>query len=218
MGIIQISGTGTIKATPDSASMIATVITENSDSNKAIAENNTCIEKIRKGLENLIDIKEYCKTASFYVSPVFQTDKSGSRTNKITGTLVTHALHVTVINLNNLGSVLGILGNIQNGRLDTPQYFNSNADKLKDEARSLAIKEAVRLANLYTNAVGMKVVSLLECQEQYNSFSGGGHRRLSLCATSESVPIEVSDQNISITVDCKFEIDGTLVSVSKARK
>lgn len=92
--VISVTGTGSASAKPDQVKIFFTVMTEERDASRAIAENARIFEGLLKALASQGISREDIKTVSFNVNPVY--DYQSDRRPILTGYSAQQTIEVTV--------------------------------------------------------------------------------------------------------------------------
>lgn len=163
---ISVSGTGTVSATPDVAYISVGVVTENSDAGKALAENNSKMEKAFKLLDDRGIKKSELQTSRFSIEPRYSTTKSGDQPGvKLSGYVVTNQLTVTLYDKSLVGQVITDLTKDGVNRIDNIAFGIRDREALQDKARLLAIQDAKKKAEQMAAALDVTVGKVKEVSE-----------------------------------------------------
>jgi uncharacterized protein YggE len=153
---VQVTGTGSVSVTPDNVIITVTVSHQSAGIGEVVKGTTDKSGKVLSMLVNKLDIPsaDIC-THSFSVQPQYQLDKNGN-TIKINGYQAQNYFIITVRDIANAEKVLTSLGE-QEVTINSFSFVVS--DKLRnmvlDEARKLAVLDAVTKAELYTKNLGV---------------------------------------------------------------
>ena len=194
---ITVSAQGSVTAEPDIAYFSAGIATDAENARDAIAKNSIAMTRLLDGLKAAGLAGGDIQTASVNVEPRYTLAKD-NRTQILSGYRVTNQLHLIVRDVKRMGEVMDqaiALGATQLGRV---AFEVSEADRLKDEARKLAMANARKRAELYATASGVAlgpVLRIFEEPAEARLAPVGVHRAL-----SGSVPIEPGSRTLSTEV------------------
>ena len=175
---ISISGDGEVTAVPDIATVTFTV----RESAKTVPEAQKLAEaKITKGLSSLETLgvdKKDTKTLSYMVNPKYESQQTGycngyvcpPTKTVVTGYEVTESVVVKVRKVDQAGEVIGLLGKANITEISGPEFTVDDMDKLKAEAKAIAIKEAKEKAEVEAKALGVSLGAIISFSED-----GGGY-------------------------------------------
>ena len=159
---ISVSGDAIVREAPDQAVVNVSVVTEGTELEKVLEENN---EKTQKLINNLKDnqIKDENIKTNFSISPRYNYDKKDYP--RIGGYQVTNQVTFTTTNIKQLGNLLNSV--VESGANDVGGIYFDKADK--SELANLALTEAIfnakNKAVVIANALGIRVGSVVDVQE-----------------------------------------------------
>jgi uncharacterized protein len=200
-GQITVQGEGVVTAEPDIASVVVAVSNQNKKASEAMKQTNEAMNAIFDRLLNdfKLDKKDLC-TTSFMLLPEYEYVKDKSPIQ--IGYSATNQLLIKVKDLSKLGSLLDYVVLDGANRVGGIQFYITNSNELVDQARDLAIKDAVRKANLYAKGLGVKVGKVVTVSEleryapQYSmaesAAAPGGARKTPTAAGEKQFRISVS--------------------------
>src|SRR5688572_21163386 len=165
--LLSVSAEGTSEARPDMATINLGVTTEGQTAQAALAENARRMTALTAALRRAGIAERDIQTSNVSVYP--QQQYVEGQQPRITGYQANNTVTAKVRAIDNTGRVIdaavGAGGNTVNGVSFTYQ----DPDAQLDVARRDAIAEARRRAELYANALNMRVVRIVAVQE------GGGY-------------------------------------------
>ena len=205
---IGVSGTGRVFVAPDTAiASLGVDITAPTlaEATKQASDQMTAVVNAIKAQG--VDAKDI-QTSSYSVYPITSQPKEGE-TPKITGYHVSNIVTVKVRNIANVGKVLDAAIAAGANSVNNVMFTVDNPAKAQDEARTLAVKDAMAKAQTLATAAGVKVGSIIVITE----LSGGVQPIYKTAdyaaapATSGGAgPIETGQNEISVNVEMHFEI------------
>lgn len=206
---LSLSGHGDVSVAPDMAVINSGVVSEADTAREALDANNEAIAKVIAALKEAgIEAKDI-QTSGFRVQPRYQRSQDGkdNAIPRIVGYSVNNSVTVVVRDLTMLGAVLDKSVTVGANRIGGIDFQVSDADKHLDEARALAMKDAIRKANIYADAAGIALGPIQTISES------GGYRPVAKADmammradAAPSVPIEAGEQLLSVEVHVSWDI------------
>ncbi len=207
---IDINGSGTVTARPDIGHVQSGVVSDADTAAEALAANTASMTNVIKQIKAAgIEAKDI-QTSGFSVSPRYErvASKSGGETSQIVGYRVQNNVAVTVRDLDKMGALLDVMVKDGANQVNGISFSVKNAEELKDEARTLAMKDAIRKATIYADAAGIKLGRVLSI----NEINSGPHPKMMMMARmadasmGEAAPVEAGEASLDIQIQVSFEI------------
>ena len=201
---ITIQGKGTVKAAPDKVSVSAGVETQAPTAKEALATNTAAMTRVIEALKSEgIDPKDI-QTATFTVSPRYETRDDG-RPARIVGYSAVNSVSVTSHDIGKLGAILDQLVSVGANSIGGISFDIDNPEDKQNEARKLAMEDAIAKAKLYVAAAGAELGPVMTILEQggYIPRSGGPMMEASI---AKPVPIEPGIQTVDVAVQVTWEL------------
>jgi uncharacterized protein YggE len=211
---ITLSGTGTVRAAPDMATVNTGVTTQAETAREALDANTAAMADLiaalrEAGLENR-DIQ----TSDFSVSPQYvysdQRDENGyTLPPEIQGYQVSNSVTIVVRDLDILGAVLDQAVTVGANTINGVSFEVADTDKLEEEARKLAVADAVAKAETYAMAAGIalgSIESITEVDLPQPPMPMYRAQAMEMAADA-SVPVEAGEMAYSITTTIAWEIE-----------
>ncbi|MGD9980652.1 MAG: SIMPL domain-containing protein [Hyphomonadaceae bacterium] len=204
--LLTVNADGKSEARPDMAVINLGVTTEGQTAAAALAENARRMEALTQALRRAGVAERDIQTSNVSVYP--QQVYGEGQAPRITGYQANNSVTVKVRNIDNTGRVIdaavGAGGNTVNG----VSFTHADPDAQLDIARRDAIAEARRRAELYANALGMRVNRIVSVSE------GGGYappipvayERLAAQDGAASTPISPGEIETRVSVNVTFEL------------
>jgi len=203
--IIQVTGTGSVHAEPDLATIRVGVTTEDTNAEEAVARNSAATQKVIKVLEAASIDKKDLKTSNFSVFPQYRTDADKKQTLLYRAS---NTVTVTVRDMAKVGDVLGKVVSAGSNQITGPNFQVSEPEKYLNEARKKAVENALAKADVYARAAHLKLGQVLEIVEPgaaaplYSSHAAGAVRSL-----AAPVPIETGEETLQAQVVLVIELE-----------
>lgn len=204
--LIALAGHGEVKAKPDMAIITVGVLNQGTTAREAVTANNTAMEKVIASLKAAAIEPKDIQTSNFSVNPRY--DYQNNVQPRLVGYDVSNNVTVTVRNLAKLGGVLDDVVSEGSNQVNGIMFAIANPDPLEDEARKLAVTDARRKANLYAEAAGVALGTVMSISE------GGGapppvpmyNRAMMKAEAAPQVPMAEGEQTVAIDVHIAWEI------------
>ncbi len=205
------SGTGEMVAKPDIAYITSGVITQAKTAGQAMDQNSKAMEQVIATLKKAAIADKDIQTSSFSVQPQYFYDKKNRyRPREIIGYKVSNQVTVTVRNLAKLGDILDKVISVGANKLGNISFSIANPKPLLNEARKLAIADAIKKAKLYTEAANIKLGAIISITEGsvYRPQPRFYARAMAAPpARKRSVPVQAGTQKTSVRVNVTWTLE-----------
>ncbi|HXV27236.1 MAG TPA: SIMPL domain-containing protein [Candidatus Paceibacterota bacterium] len=206
---VSFSGTGTVNAAPDVAVVSLSIVTEAANSESAQNENSRRSEAVVKFLRDRGIEERDIKTSGYNIYPQYTYPRGGQPV--ITGYQVNQSIEVKIRNLEETDVILdGVVGAGAN-QVNNLQLTIDDPDKLREEARALAIADAKDKAKALERQLGIRLGRIINFGEDTGGYPvmfralesdamdiGGG--------TAPLPEIPVGENEISVNVTLTWQI------------
>ncbi|MCA8868737.1 MAG: SIMPL domain-containing protein [Rhodobacteraceae bacterium] len=204
-GVLTVSGTGQVPVVPDLAMISVGVEVMASTAKAAISQNAEQMNRVFKLLQDSDVALADIQTSQFQLAPQWSNQKSGSdMPPEIVGFMVSNSVRVKVRELAQLGAVLDALAESGATSFHSVQFDISQPQSPLDEARKLAVAEAIRKAELLADAAGQHLGRILSIDEAGSAPVPIYRMEASLARSS---PIAEGEMTISADVTMRFQLD-----------
>lgn len=212
---ITVNGEGKIERAPDTAKVSFSVRNEAKDLKSAQDAVSTKVDAVTKALKDLGIEERFIKTESYSSYPQYNYPSTPCYsgycppgTPSIRGYEVSHAITVSIKDLEKVSNVLGALGTAGVSDMSGPSFGFEDDDAVAREARELAIADAKTEAKMLAKSLGVKLVRIVSFNE------GGGYNPLyarmesadASGAPKDAPALPVGDQSIQSNVTIVYEI------------
>ena len=204
---VEVSGEGSVSAAPDFAQVTLGVTTTAKNAGEAMAAN----AKAANALVSLIKAEGVApadiQTSELSISPTFSQPSPGQTTAPtITGYNVSNNVAVTVRDIARLGALLDkAVGGGANSVYGIA-FGHNNLSALLDKARTLAVADARRKAEIYASAGGARIGRLMVLTEDAGRQTPVAFSRAYASAAPAPPPIEAGEDKLTVTVTARFEL------------
>jgi len=190
---------------PDIATVTAGVVTEAPTAEAALTENARRMTAVIAAIKRSGVADRDIQTSQFSIQP--RTIYAENVPPRVTGYQATNTVSVKVRNLANVGKTVDALVQQGGNQLDGIQFGLNDPDTALDRARADALKKARARAEVYAQAVGMRVHKIIAIQE------GGSvepSRPIAMLAmrmeAAESMPVQAGEVDLTANVTVMFEL------------
>ena len=209
--VISVTGTGEIYVTPDIGLVDISVQTQNKDVSKASNDNNEKMNSIITYLKSSgVDEKDI-KTTSYSIYPVYSWEDKTGRRNLDTYE-VSQVLEVKIRDLSKVGEIISKSTELGANNVSSLSFTIDDDEKVKEQAKEQAIKNAKEKADKLGKALGVHLVKIVNFSEgtsypaydsYYKSATGMGGAEM----LSSAAPTVMTGQNkITSTVTITYSV------------
>lgn len=202
---ITITASGDVAAEPDLAMISTGVVSEADTARAALVANSATMRKVIDELKAAGIAARDIRTSQLAIEPRY-TGSSVSKIAAIQGYRVVNRVTVTLRDMSKLGETLDQVSSLGANQMSGIQFIVSKAETLTDEARGVAMQNAIRRAQLYAKAAGAElghVVTITEEVHGLRPYLGGVARATS---SSSAVPIEQGEQKQTVNVNVTWAL------------
>ena len=204
---ISLSGHGEVHIAPDLAVVTVGVMSSSATAREALDANTKSMEGVMAALKQAAIEMRDIQTSNFSVNPRYDYGQNNAQPPKVIGYDVSNNVTITVRKLDGLGAVLDQVVSSGSNQINGVQFQVSKPEAATDEARKLAVADALRKANVYTAASGVTLGQIVSLSE------GGGYqppvpvfKSMRAEAVSADVPVAQGEQTIAVDVNFTWEI------------
>jgi uncharacterized protein len=203
---LNVTGQGTVKASPDIAYVTLGVITENGNAKTAQQNNAKLMNAVISQIKNSGVNSEDIKTVNFNISP--KTDynqKTGE--SKIVGYTVSNSAQVTIKDLTKVGNIIDIASSNGSNVTNNVSFGFSDYEKYYNEALKDAVTKAKARAGTIADALGIGPINPVTVSESggYTPSYNYGNYAMKSAGAEAATPIEAGNTEINATVSVTYE-------------
>lgn len=203
---IHVSGSATVAVSPDVARTQVGVQVFDEAVTEAVSANNQTTAAVIAAVKELGVESRDVETTRFTISP--QRDYQRDRPDSILGYWVNNEVSVTIRDLSNVSQVLQAAIDAGANTISGVTFSLADPEPAKETARTRAVEDARRRAEVLAEAAGVSVGKVLSIREVSLSappiFRGDAMEEMATGA----VPIESGELEITAQVQVVFEISG----------
>jgi uncharacterized protein YggE len=202
--VIQITGTGSVRAEPDIATVRVGVTADDANAQEAVARNTAATQKVVRELEAAAIEKKDLKTSNFSVFPQYRTDNDKKQTLTYRAS---NTVTVTIRDIAKVGEILTKVVAAGSNQITGPSFAVSEPEKYLNEARKKAVENALSKATVYAAAANLKLGPVLEMIEGGASVPlYSAHAPMATRALAAPVPIETGEETIQAQISLVIEL------------
>jgi uncharacterized protein len=194
---ITVSGTGSVKVTPNQAAFTFGVSTRGGTAVQALASNSAAMRKLIDALKAAGIPADSLQTSYVSLSPVTSDDGS-----EITGYSASNSVTATIASIGRAGQIVDAAVGAGANQVDGPNLTVSDQSALYNSALKSAIADARAKAQVLAEASGLHVGAVTSVQE---SVDGGPVTYDTAKTALAATPIEPGTQQVTAAVTVVFE-------------
>jgi len=149
------------------------------------------------------------QTTDFSVSPIYERKSKESSATFITGYRVSNSVNITVRDIKKLGDVLDKVVQAGANQIGAISFGVAEPEKMKDEARKLAMQNAIGNAKLYAETAGVELGPVIKITES-GDYTPRPYRAMRaaapMMAESAPVPVEGGTMSVEAKVQVTWEL------------
>jgi uncharacterized protein len=169
--VITVSGTGEVYATPDIGLIDISVRTEGKEVGTITSDNSTKMNEALSFIKSQGVEDKDIKTTGFNINPVYSWEEKTAKRN-LTGYEVNQTINVKIRDLTKVGAIIS--GATEKGANDVSSlsFVVDNDEKIKEEAKNLAIMDAKTKAKNLEKVLGIKMIKIINFSDSsYTPYS-----------------------------------------------
>lgn len=200
---IIVGGEGVVLAAPDYAHITIGATTNGATAAAASDANARTMAAVGTALRNAGIAPADLQTAHFSVQPVYASATSSSAP-KLSGFAVTNQFGVTVRQIERVGDVLDRAIAAGANDVGSIQFLHADLSKTLDAARTAALADARRKAELYAHAAGLTLGAVSWVIEEQNN--APQPRVFAARMAAAPVPIAAGEDTLQVRVSVGFDV------------
>jgi uncharacterized protein len=214
--LLTVVGEGEIHARPDLAIINAGIISEAQTARAALAENSAAMTKMLNALRGAGIAPRDLQTSGFSVEPRYSQpppdyNQAEPFVPQIVGYAVRNELSVRIRDLVKVGQLLDTIIAEGANSVSGPTFTVAEPSPLEDQARRVAMQDAIRRGTLYAQAAGVHLGPIFRIEEVAyrppQPLPITAMPRME-AAADQSVPIESGELTFQVQVAVAWRIGG----------
>ena len=202
--VLDVSAEGRTTRVPDVATIRAGVVSQAATAAAALSDNAQRMNRVLAALKKAGVAPRDIATASVGLSPQYRYAEN--QPPVITGYQATNTVSIRFRDVAKSGAILDALVAEGANQIDGPNLSIDKPEAALDEARSDAIAQAKRRADLYAKAAGLRVSRIVSIAESGQD-TGGSPQPMFLARASmakDSTQIAPGEKDVTVTVSVRF--------------
>lgn len=202
---ITVVGSGTAAARPDTAEVSAGVVTQAGTAAQALAQNNAAMEKVIQAVKAMGIADKDIQTTNVSVVPQRRQGRQEPQPPDIVGYEVSNQVRIKVRDLGALGRLLDALVGQGANVLGGISLSVDDPAPVLDQARTKAMADARRKAEVYSKAAGMTLGPVLSIREGAAPVPRFGVEMPRMMAASP-VPVAPGEQEFQASITVTYAL------------
>ncbi len=204
--LLSVAAQAEARRTPDIANVSAGVVTQAADANAAMRENAAQMAKVVAAIRAAGVAERDVQTAGVNLNPQYRYAEN--QPPVITGYQASNTVNVVVRDIAKLGRILDALVATGANQVNGPTFDIDKKDPVYDEARRTALDKARQRADMYAQALGLRVRRIVSIDETGGM---GIPRPVPMMAMAKmerdvATPISPGENVLSVNLDVVFEL------------
>jgi hypothetical protein len=202
---LSLSATGAVKTAPDEVAISTGVTSEAATAREALEKNSAAMTRVVEALKGDGLEPKDIQTTDFSVQPIYEERKEGQSQQRIIGYRVTNSVRLVLHDTAKLGAILDKVVSLGANQIGAIEFGVAEPEALKDEARKLAMSNAIANAKLYAQAAGVELGPVLSISEDGGVYQPRFAAPMAMEA-SKAVPIEAGTTTVEVRVQVSWEL------------
>ena len=226
--ILSLTAEGRSTRAPDLATFTAGVVTQGRTASEALAENSRQMTSVVAALRRAGVAERDIQTSALSLSPRYTNPERDAMIRaretreayvppeepsapRIVGYDARNQVQVRVRRVGEMGRIIDALASAGANEIQGPEFTMDEPRAALDEARTAAVAEATRRAELYARAAGMRVVRIVSITEAGGYFPLPGievtaMRGVGMSAEEPPPPVSPGELSLGVNVSVQFEL------------
>jgi uncharacterized protein len=205
--LLSVSAEAKASRVPDVATLSTGVVTQGVDANSALRANAEEMNRVMAAVKAAGIAERDIQTSGISIYPQYHYVEN--KPPKITGYQASNTVNLKVRDISKLGKVLDALVASGANQVNGPNFEIDKPEAVYDEARLEALKKAQARAELYANALGLRVRRIVSIDE------GTGYQppivrmqSMMKAASMEAMdtPVSPGESSLSASLNVVFEL------------
>ena len=198
--LVTVTGEATVAIAPDMATIRVGVTSQGKSAREASETNGKQMTGVLAALKGAGIADRDVQTSSLSLQPQYDPNKSGAA--RLLGFQATNQVTVKIRAIDTLPDVLDRAIGAGANEMSGIEFVVSEQSKLLDQARTEAIADARRKAELYAKAAGAKVGSVVAITEE----GSAPPPRLMQAMRAGAAPVAPGEQTLRAVVTVSYEL------------
>lgn len=201
---ITVNGEATISVPPDIAQIDSGVTTEAKTAREASDANNKAMNGVLLALKNAGLAEKDIQTSRLSLSPQSAASRNANAPFQIVGYRASNRVTVTIRDITKVADTIDVLVGAGANEISGISFMVSKASKLLDEARTEAIVDARRKAEIYARAADIALGAPLSISEE--TTPGPIPYRKMAVGVAAAAPVAQGEETLRVTISVSYEL------------
>jgi uncharacterized protein YggE len=203
---ISVSGEANVWVAPDLAQVDGGVTSEAKTAREASDANNAAMGKVLLALKGAgIDEKDY-QTSRLSLQPQYAAAAPNRNTPQITGYRASNRVTIKVRDVAKIAGVIDTLVSAGANEIGGINFIVTQASKALDDARTKAVADARRKAEIYAKAAGVTLGDPINISEEGAAPPPVFRSKMAAPMAGAPTPVAPGEEQLSITVNVTWAI------------
>ena len=204
---VSVSGEANVSVAPDLAQVEGGVTSEAKSAREASEANNAAMGKVLLALKGAgIDEKDY-QTSRLSLQPQYAPATPNRNTPQISGYRASNRVIVKVRDITKVANVIDALVGAGANEIGGVNFIVTQASKALDEARTKAVADARRKAEIYAKAAGVTLGEAISITEEGASQPPVFRAKMGAAMQGNApAPVAPGEEQLSVTVSVSWAI------------
>ena len=202
--VLDVTAEGRTTRVPDLATIRAGVVSQSTTAAAALTDNAQRMAKVLASLKRAGVVPRDIATSTVQLAPQYRY--ADNQPPVITGYQATNTVSIRFRDVAKSGTVLDALVAEGANQIDGPNLSIDKPDAALDEARTDAIAQAKRRADLYAKAAGLRVSRIVSIAESGQDTGGPAQPMFMARAAmaKDSTQIAPGEKDVTVTLSVRF--------------
>ncbi|CAN5158382.1 SIMPL domain-containing protein [soil metagenome] len=201
---VSVTGEASISVPPDLAQIDSGVTTEAKTAREASEANNKAMGGVLQALKNAGLAEKDIQTSRLSLSPQSAPNRNANAPFLIVGYRASNRVTVTIRDIAKVADTIDVLVSAGANEISGISFMVSKASKLLDDARSEAIADARRKAEIYAKAANISLGAPISISEE--TAPGPMPYRKMSSGIAASAPVAQGEETLRVSVSVSYEI------------
>lgn len=201
---VSVTGEASISVPPDLAQIDSGVTTEAKTAREASEANNKAMGGVLLALKNAGLAEKDIQTSRLSLSPQSAPNRNANAPFLIVGYRASNRVTVTIRDITKVADTIDVLVGAGANEISGMSFMVSKASKLLDDARSEAIADARRKAEIYAKAANISIGAPISISEE--TAPGPIPYRKMAADMAVSAPVAQGQETLRVSVSVSYEL------------
>lgn len=202
---VSVTGEASISVPPDLAQIDSGVTTEAKTAREASEANNKAMAGVLQALKSSGLADKDIQTSRLSLSPQSVPGRNPNAPFQITGYRASNRVTVTIRDITKVADTIDVLVGSGANEISGISFMVSKASKLLDDARTEAIADARRKAEIYAKAANIALGAPISISEETTP-SPAPYRKMAVRMDAAAAPVAQGEETLRVSVSVSYEL------------